>query len=214
MSAATADTRMARPEAIAIAKAFVAEIEPYCDQLVVAGSLRRRLARIGDVEVVAVPKVEPTETTIPDLFGGQVHHGEVDLLDATMTMLLDKGRVQKRLDANGSPRWGPTLKYLTYRGAPVDLFTPCAERFGWILMLRTGPAAFSRQLVVPRGKIPGEAKTNTRTKDGRWGLLPVHIVPRDGWLTYRTSGERIPTPDEKSVFDLFGLPYQEPWSRV
>jgi DNA polymerase/3'-5' exonuclease PolX len=211
VSAATVDTRMFRPEAVAIARAFVAEIEPYTDQLVVAGSLRRRLAKIGDIEVVCVPKVEPTETTIPDLFGGQVVHGEVDLLDAMMTMLLDKGRVQKRLDAAGTPRWGRKLKYLSFQGAPVDLFAPEAGQFGWHLVLRTGPAAFSRQLVVPKTNDRGKRQ---KTKDGRFGLLPPHLVAEGGWLRYRTSREPIPTPTEQSVFELFGLPYQEPWERV
>lgn len=200
-----ADTRMARPAAVEVAKAFVELLEGTYDQLIIAGSLRRRLAWIGDVEVVAVPKVETVETTVPDLFGGQVHRGEVDLLDATMTMLLDKGRVQKRLDANGSPRWGPTLKYLTFQDTRVDMFTPDAARFGWILLLRTGPAMFSRQLVVPKGK---------RTKDGRPGLMPAYIVPKDGRLTYRTSGERIETPEERTVFELFGMDFREPWERV
>jgi DNA polymerase/3'-5' exonuclease PolX len=203
--------RMGRPEAVEIAKAFVGLIEGCTDQLIVAGSLRRRLAYIGDIEVCAVPKIETVETDIPDLFGGQPHVGQVDLLDAHLTMLLDKGRVAKRLDANGTPRWGETLKYLTFQGARVDLFTPCAERFGWILLLRTGPAAFSRQLVVPKRDDNGRPG---RTKDRRPGLLPVHIKPVDGWLCYRTSGERIPTPTEQSVFELFGMPYQEPWERV
>lgn len=205
MSGATADTRMERPRAVEVAKAFVKLIEPYTDQLVVAGSLRRRLAMIGDVEICAVPRVEIVRVETPDLFGSEFTSSEVDQLDFRMQELLGHGLVAKRLDANGSPRWGPTLKYLTFDGAPVDLFTPCAERFGWILLLRTGPAIFSRQLVVPKGK---------RTKDGRPGLLPAYIVPKDGWLTYRTSGERIETPTERSVFELFGLTYQEPWERI
>jgi DNA polymerase/3'-5' exonuclease PolX len=200
VSAAIADTRMSRPEAIEIAKAFVAEIEDCTAQLVVGGSLRRRLARIGDIEVVAVPKTEPV--TI-DLLAEQIV--ERDLLDARMQALLDHDVVSKRLDKNGSPRWGPTLKYLVYRGARVDLFTPCTERFGWILLLRTGPAAFSRQLVVERGH---------KTKDGRPGLLPPRLLPRDGWLTSRLSAERIETPSERSVFELFGVPYSEPWERT
>lgn len=198
------DTRMERPRAVEVAKAFVDLIEPYTDQLVVAGSLRRRLARIGDVEIVAVPRLETLPIGSPDMFGDQAM-GEIDVLDAHMTMLLDRGTVAKRLDANGRPRWGPTLKYLTFDRAPIDLFTPCAERLGWILMLRTGPYKFSKQLVVPKGK---------RTDDGRPGLLPAYIVPKDGWLTYRTSGERIETPDEAKVFELFGLAYVEPWARV
>ena len=55
MSSTPADTRIGRPEAVAVARAFVAEIEDCCGELRVAGSLRRRLARISDVEIVAVP---------------------------------------------------------------------------------------------------------------------------------------------------------------
>jgi DNA polymerase/3'-5' exonuclease PolX len=192
-------TRLFRPDAIRIARAFVDAIEDCCQQLIVAGSLRRRLAQVSDIEFVAVPKVEHV---VGGLFGDQGE--DVDRLDARMQSLLDAGEVQKRLDRNGAPRWGPTLKYLTYRGARVDLFTPCAGRHGWILLLRTGPATFSRQLVVERGR---------RTKDGRPGLLPPLVVPRDGWLTWRVSGERIETPSEAAVFDLFGLDFLEPWER-
>jgi DNA polymerase/3'-5' exonuclease PolX len=199
MSVST-DTRLFRPEAIAAAKAFIAELDGTYDQLVVAGSLRRRLARIGDVEIVAVPK---TEQRMGGLLGDvPIEH---DLLDERMDALLDAGTVQQRLDVNGHPRWGPLVKYLTYRDVRVDLFCPSAERFGWILLLRTGPAAFSRQLVVAKDR---------RTKDGRPGLRPVYIATQDGWLTWRTSGQRIPTPTEQHVFDLFGLPYLEPQERT
>jgi DNA polymerase/3'-5' exonuclease PolX len=191
---------MFRTEAVAIAKAFVGEIEDVTDQLIVGGSLRRRLAMIGDIEVVCVPKVE---RVVGGLFEDQER--DVNLLDARLTTLLEAGTVTKRLDKNGVPRWGPTLRYLLFQGARVDLFSPCAERVGWILLLRTGPAAFSRQLVVPRG---------IRTKDQRPGLLPPLIKPRDGWLTWKVSGERIPTPTEESVFELFGLPYRLPQERT
>jgi DNA polymerase/3'-5' exonuclease PolX len=197
-------TRMERAHAIEIAKAFVAEIEPHTDRLVVAGSLRRRLALIGDIEIVAVPKVETVAIPVTDLFGEKIEHADVDRLDERLGQMLTVGAVSKRLDTNGSPRWGSRLKYLLYQDARVDLFCPSAEQFGWHLLIRTGPAIFSRQLVVEKGK---------RTKDGRPGLLPPSLKPIDGWICERTSGYRIPTPDEKSVFELFKLPYREPWRR-
>lgn len=194
------DTRMERPEAIAAARAFVDLLDGTYDRLIVAGSLRRRLARIGDVEVVAVPTIE---RVTGGMFGDEGL--DVDRLDARMSALLDSGQVAKRLDRNGTPRWGPTLKYVDFGGVRVDLFTPSLDRFGWILLLRTGPAAYSRQLVVPRGR---------KTKDGRPGLLPDPILPRDGWLTYKRSGERIPTPEEADVFRLFDLSYLQAWERT
>jgi DNA polymerase/3'-5' exonuclease PolX len=212
MSAAT--TRMERTDAIAIAKAFVTELEGTYEQLIVAGSLRRRLARIGDVEIVAVPKLEIERTETVGLFGSVYSDFDVDRLDERLNAMLADGRVEKRPRSDGKTFWGPRAKYLSYRGSPVDLFTPNAERFGWILLLRTGPEKFSRQLVVPSGPIPGEVRTQTVTKDRRRGLMPPHIKQNDGWLTYRTSGERIETPTEQSVFELFGLPYQEPWERT
>ena len=63
---------MARPEAIAVAKRFVDILDGTYDQLIVAGSLRRRLAMIGDVEIVAVPKVERVAHPVTDLFGQRI----------------------------------------------------------------------------------------------------------------------------------------------
>jgi DNA polymerase/3'-5' exonuclease PolX len=200
VSPAAAESRMFRPDAVELAKAFIERIDDCCERLVVAGSLRRRLAMIGDIEVVAVPK---RETLTSGLFEDMAT--EVDRLDARLAEMLDDGDVSKRLDRNGVPRWGPTLKFLTYRDARVDLFAPERDRFGWILMLRTGPAAFSRQLVV---------RTDRRTKDGRPGLLPEHVYPVGGWLTRGIARERIETPEEADVFRLFGLPYREPWERT
>jgi DNA polymerase/3'-5' exonuclease PolX len=191
---------MLRPTAIAHARAFVDAIEDCTERLIVAGSLRRRLAMIGDIEIVAVPKIERlTDGLFAD------HHVDADRLDDRMAMLLENGEVSKRLDRNGSPRWGPTLKYLTFQALRVDLFSPTIEQFGWHLVLRTGPAAFSRQLVVERGR---------RTKDGRPGLLPPHIKPVDGWLTRGIARLRIETPEERDIFELFNIPYLEPQERT
>lgn len=218
MSAATTDTRMARPEAIEIAKAFVAELEGAYDQLIVGGSLRRRLAYVHDIEIIAVPKVEHQST---GLFEGMAT--AIDRLNARLTALLDNNDVAKRRKSDGSwAGWGPRNKFLTYQGARVDLFCAVNDwdkapamaepgRFGWLLLLRTGPAAFSRQLVVP--KVDDKGRPG-RTKDRRPGLMPAHLVAEGGWLRYRTSREPIETPTEQSVFELFGLPYQEPWERT
>jgi len=188
-----------RPEAITAARAFVDLLDGTYDDLRVAGSLRRRLAYVHDIEVVVVPKIE---RVTGGLFGDD--EVLVDRLDARMTALLDNDEVSKRLDRNGTPRWGPTLKYLEFRGVRVDLFCPEAERMGWILLLRTGPAAFSRQLVVERGK---------KTKDGRPGLRPAHVRCDGGWLTW-SSGEKIPTPTEAEACRVLGIPYADPWERT
>lgn len=201
MSGATA-TRVPIAQALPIARAFVLDIAPYCERVEIAGSIRRGATMVGDIEIVAVPKMETVEHV--DMFGETVSSQAVDLLDLHVTAMAGFNRVAKRPLSDGSTRFGPSLKYLIYQGMPLDLFSPAAERFGWILLLRTGPAEFSRQLVVERG---------SKTKDRRPGLLPSRLKPVDGWLTERVSGRRLWTPDEQAVFYAFGLPYREPTER-
>ncbi len=197
---AETESKLHRPEAVRIARSFVGAIDGCYTALVVAGALRRRLAYTHDVDIVCVPRIE----TIPDgLFADRPR--QVNHLEERLQAMLDHGEIDKRGDRNGATRWGPTLKLLTYQGAQIDLFSPCLDRWGWILLLRTGPAAFSRQLVVRRGQ---------RTKDGRPGLMPGRIAARDGWLCWRVSGERIPTPTERHAFEALDLPYADPWERA
>lgn len=63
MSGAT--TRMPAAEAGPVARRFLSLIDGCTDQVYVAGSLRRRLPTVGDVEIVAVP----TEQSVYDLYG-------------------------------------------------------------------------------------------------------------------------------------------------
>jgi hypothetical protein len=83
------ETRMHRTEAVEIAKAFVAELEGTYEQLIVAGSLRRRLAYVGDIEVVAVPKIEQQSD---GLFEGMATDGRPA-----------RRRMMALLDNDGSP---------------------------------------------------------------------------------------------------------------
>lgn len=221
----TTITRMERGQAIAFAKAFVAEIEPYTTQLIVAGSLRRRLAHIGDIEVVAVPKVEVERIETVGLFGSEYSNRHVDRLTERLDAMLEAGEVQKRASASGSTAYGPKHKRLLYRGAPIDLF--CAvgyeddgktiraepERFGLILTIRTGPAPYSHQLVTEHGKTVVVGTRNGRPIT-RVGLLPSHLRVQGGWLRYRVSGIRIPTPTEREFFEQARLRWLEPYERV
>lgn len=184
------------------AERLLGEIADCCVVATMAGSLRRGEPTCGDIEIVAAPAVEQLHER--DLFGDVVRTVPVDRLAARMGTLADNDIVARRRRPDGKLAWGPYWKAFTFEGAPVDLYTPEHARLGWILALRTGPEAFARQLVVP---------VDRTTKDGRPGLLPPTIRPRDGWLTRGASGERIETPTEREVFDLFGLPYPEPRER-
>jgi len=81
---------------------------------------------------------------------------------------------------------------LPRRRVPVDLFICTPENWGYIFMLRTGCAEFSRAVVTYAPKM------GMRFEDGRlWrGKMPIE------------------TREEMDVFRLLGLPYVEPHHRV
>jgi hypothetical protein len=224
----TTTTRIDRATAIEIAKAFVAEIELCTDQLIVAGSLRRRLAYVGDIEIVAVPKVEIERVETVGLFGSEFTAHTVDRLAERLDAMLGAGEVSKRASASGGTAYGPKHKRLLYRGAPIDLF--CAvgiskgedgrdavqaepDRFGLILTIRTGPAAYSHQLVTEKGKTVVVGKRGGRPIT-RVGLLPSHLRVQGGWLTSRVSGIRIPTSTEQEFFERAQLRWLDAWERM
>lgn len=190
-------TRVPLAQAARVADQFVTLIAPACHQIVVAGSVRRKRPDVGDIEIVAQPKIE---TRMVGLFADQPV--VEDRLAAQLEYLLIGGEIEKRETGKA---WGPKHKILRYGDATIDLYTPAEpERFGLILAIRTGPAEWSNALVTPQSQ---------RTRTGRDGMLPDVYRVRDGWLTWRTSGERIPTPTELSLFAALGLPYLAPEDR-
>jgi DNA polymerase/3'-5' exonuclease PolX len=198
MSAVT--ERIPLAAAVELAERFTALLGGAYERLEIAGSIRRRSATVGDIEIVAVP----ARYQELDMFGDPAN--VTDLLDLRLQALEASGDVERALGPHGSPLgWGPLAKYFVWQGVPIDLFSPSTDRFGWILALRTGPADFSNALVTP---------TTYATKTGRRGLLPAYMASRDGWLTMRMSGEKLKTPTEEDVFRLLDLPYAEPWERT
>lgn len=160
-------------------------LEPGCDRIAIAGSIRRQKAQVRDIELVASPRIVPTDDG--GLWGATV---DVDLLDERVGELLsDRAiplgrRVVTLHRANGSTeashRMGPRFKALEYRGLPVDLFIvrPPAE-WGVVFALRTGPGDWNTRLVT----------------DARNYLRRV----ADGCVLY-AAGQRVPCPEEEDFF--------------
>lgn len=128
-------TRVAYEEALALAEQVKATLGPGCARIEIAGSVRRKKAEIGDLELVAIPKIEATA----DLFGGMT--GSRSLLDEVISAhyrVIYGGKKFKQLDVG----------LMT-----CDLFIqPDPRTWGMNLMIRTGCAEFSRWMVTPRQK--------------------------------------------------------------
>ena len=81
-------TKMPYEDAFALAY-ILQRHAPYCERIEIAGSIRRRKPECGDIELVAIPKIEP----VVDLLGETVD--QRSLLDQ---VLLDRYTVLKGKD--------------------------------------------------------------------------------------------------------------------
>jgi DNA polymerase (family 10) len=136
-------------DAAMLAAEILAELGDACERIEVAGSLRRQKAEIGDIEIVAIPRLV-TET---DLFGVPVaQKSRLDACLAALGVRLTKG--------------GDRFKQFAWHGTTVDLFLTDRERWGVIYTIRTGSADFSHWLVTPRAA-GGALPPGMRFQDGR-----------------------------------------------
>jgi len=179
----------ARREAIVL----VAALRPACQRIEIAGSIRRRRSDIGDIEILAVPTIDWTETG--DLWGT---NREIDLLQETIDDLLADGTLQPH---PADPKRGPRYAKFIHAGSglQLDLFITTADQFGLLLLIRTGPAAYSQWLV-------------TEARRRGYHVAGGHLH-RGGLGCGAYVCEAIPTPDEADVYAALGLPFVEPGDR-
>ena len=131
-------------DALTIAQQLLAALEPGCTRSIIAGSLRRRKPEIGDIEIVALPKLEP----VSDMFGDVVLGQEVNLLDVALAALAPLHYTKN----------GPKYKQFSFDGMTVDLFLASSATWGAVATIRTGSADFTHWLVTERrhgGACPG-----------------------------------------------------------
>lgn len=192
------DTKARIPlaEAQALADELVRQLRPFCDQLEIAGSIRRKRPDVGDAELLAAPRV--SSSRMATLFGDEPGPPS-NLLDDVIEAELHNGRLfGTRPDKHGRTAVGERYKRLTYRGFGLDLFS-CLEpaQFGVLFVIRTGPADFSHRLVTPR--LMG-------------GWLPTGMHVKDGAI--HDQGVILQTPTEAEVFAIIGAPFLPPEKRT
>ena len=183
--------RIPAAQARAVADALTNEFAHYCDRWEIAGSLRRGAPDVGDIEVVAVPRLAPSE--VQTLFGPVATPPRFEL-DDVLAEHLTRGAIQHAPHKG----WGERQKKFMFDGVQIDLYITDAARFGVILLIRTGPQEFSHAL----------AAWMQRGGDWRFagGALEYRSGDAIGWLAH-------PTPEERDVFAALGLSYIEPAQR-
>lgn len=185
----SAGTRRPWAEAAAIARPLAEQLIPLCEpgRVKLAGSLRRKRSEVGDIEIVAHPRmITPPAAAQEGLFSPEpVAEPLVPDLDGVRAVVRDWGTLLKCGDR--------FIQAVLDDKTVVDVFLvhPPAQ-WGSILAIRTGPAELGELAV-------------TRMRDAGLRHVSGHVED--------STGRVIPTPDEETFFRLAGLPCLPPEER-
>ncbi len=190
----SATTTHAHAKALAVAEQMKIILSAVCDKIIIAGSIRRGKSRVGDIELLYIPKlaVKPDPA---DLFGKPM---QINLADAVIESLLADGILTKRLKEDGTQTWGPLIKLSTHTdsGIPVDFFSATPENWWTLLVCRTGSA--DSNMAICNAAI----------------RLGMQWSPYEGFKDRKDEKLIFVPHSERAVFERVGLPYRKPQDRL
>jgi DNA polymerase/3'-5' exonuclease PolX len=217
----TTDTqrRIVLPIARAEAQRLAELITPACHRVEIVGSIRRRCPAVGDAELLVIPRYEA------GMFPGQAGDS---LLDRRLAELVDLGEFR------WGPRNGPRWKTLTSDrvgspggggnsgGLKIDVFIADPWQWGVLMVVRTGPADFSRGCVTQRlygGLLRDDLKVHdwrvwqtVTTGDGGGERKQLDIA-REGEPERLVWFMALETPEERDFFEYLQGGYVPPEQR-
>lgn len=185
----TEKQRWPRATAILLADEIKSELEPFCERIEIAGSLRREKLDVGDIEILYVPKFEDRQA---DMFTTEPY----DIANEKISEWLNNGTISKRPGVDGRFTWGLKNKLAIHRdGIPIDFFATTIPCWWVSLVIRTG------------GKESNLKLTNGAIAKG------MHLNAYGEGVTLQNKTV-IPATSEHHVFDLCGVTYSEPKYRA
>lgn len=182
-----------RAEVLPIAQELAGILRSSCERLEIAGSLRRETKEVGDIELVAIPRVERFNAPAQGFLFPTTETREVNRLWEQVDLVC-RGRFEL---------CGPLYRQFFYKKIKVDIFTATPKNWGWILAIRTGPWEFSRHLCRALNKVgytSNEGQIFVAYKDQATGKLVAQ-------------GDPIDIHEEDDVFALARIPIREPKQR-
>lgn len=184
-----------------IARRLVQLMEPWCERVEIAGSVRRCKAEVKDIEIVAIPKCQ-TVVAQRDMFGAATAFKDINLLLDNLNppaLQWIKPGTSEIIPWERKPNGKYWRGYIKGEDLKVDIFlTYDQHNFGVIHLLRTGSKEFTTKIMMPALK-----KRGYKFDEGN--LVELTDTGQPAGSCY--------CPDEKAIFRLAGLKYVEPVNR-
>lgn len=184
-----------------IADRIIDILQPYCDVINIAGSVRRHKENCKDIEICCIPKTEFIQT---ELFGS----GE------TKRKQLFKQSVEtiseKVIKGNTDGRYMQIVLKKCH-GFKLDLFMPMKEDYYRQLAIRTGSREYSQEKIAKQWLRLGWCGTAEGLRRISDCLEKKTNDGKSIWIIINKNGERPPIwSSEKEFFRWLGVQYLDP----
>lgn len=164
---------MEHKKAMQIAERVKQELEPHCERIEIAGSIRRKKPEVKDIEIVAIPKP----------YG-------VGLLKSGIAVVVDKWKkIKGELPCRYTQRILP-------EGINLDLFFTTEKNWGLILAIRTGSAEYSHKVLATSWVNAGYKSVN-----GMLTKNHQEVEVREEEDLFKLIGIKYITPEERNIAD-------------
>lgn len=132
-------------KAVYIAESFKDAIAPYCERVEIAGSVRRKRAECGDIEIVCITKMENYE--VSDGLFTKIETGR----NREFIKILNSMNILE-----GNAKTGKYIKrYSGKAEIKFDIFCTVKENWGNIFAIRIGSADFSHHILAEGWRAAG-----------------------------------------------------------
>jgi DNA polymerase/3'-5' exonuclease PolX len=186
---------------------LVKVLEPFCDEVRIAGSVRRMRPVVHDLEIVCLAH----EHKMATLFGKPVAMETTSLDDALIQLDKEAPILGWRLDHEKQGKFNKRLIH-KHTGFLCDIYVCLDQRaFGTWLMVRTGPRAFSIEIMKKARKLDMFFANGFLLHNH----MPHHLVKNN--RGYCKDGAAckliIPLRRESDVFETLRMRYLTPEKR-
>jgi DNA polymerase/3'-5' exonuclease PolX len=145
--------KIARNVALNLAQILIGHLSGVCERAEIAGSLRRGKDRVGDIEIVCIPR-----QYLDFFFEPYYVWSDVRAVLSGYRMIMG-GDFYQRYDLGV---------------CKADVYVTTREKWGVIFTLRTGSADFSRRMVMPKTQ-GGYLPDGMRIEEGRLWMGSVSM---------------------------------------
>ena len=194
--------------AAALAAKWRAQLAPFCEQIEIAGSVRRQTPTVGDLEIVVRPLYDVRQVAGQlSLFDVEPPSERINLLWEHLDRLVDRSMISKESPVVSQRAcWGdkqrkfwialarPVDRAFAVQNVQVDVYLADVYNWGAIFAIRTGSWEYSRALQL--------------------AIKQTDYMQRGGYLIVKATGERVDAPTERDYFRLAGVKWTPPDQRT